>query len=153
VVRMESPCTFDASLLLDEVSAMVALYCGDGAQSSFRVTDVTSPRSAFAVARTAEGHAIGCGAVRRFSFEAAEFKRIYRRPEWPGAGAMILQFLERVAMTMGYRRAVLQTRAANRRAVAFYLRHGYEVIEPFGEYTALPDACCFSKALPVLQGR
>ncbi|NLP60273.1 GNAT family N-acetyltransferase [Paraburkholderia sacchari] len=104
-------------------------------------------RSAFAVARTIDGQAIGCGALRHYSFEIAEFKRIYRRPQWPGAGAVILHFLEDVAALMGYRRVILETRAANRRAVAFYQRHGFQTIEPFGEYIGADDAHCFGKAL------
>ncbi|MEX3951389.1 GNAT family N-acetyltransferase [Paraburkholderia sp. EG287B] len=150
IVRREDPRSLDASLLLDEVSAMVALYSGDGAQTRFRVEEATSPRGAFVVARTAKGEAMGCGAVRRFSFEVAELKRIYRRPEWPGAGSAILHYLERIAVTLGFRCVVLQTRAANRRSIAFYGRHGYRSIEPYGEYVRMGDARCFSKALPLV---
>ena len=148
VVRREDPGTPDAVVLLDEMSAMVALYCGDGGQRHFHPEDVRLARSAFVVARTMDGLAIGCGALRRFSFEVAEFKCIYRRPEWAGAGAAVLRHLERLAVAMGYRRVILQTREGNRRAIAFYLRHGYEPIPPYGEYTAVADARCFRKVLP-----
>lgn len=148
VVQCESPQTLDASVLLDELSAMIALYGADGGQSRFRVDDVSTPRSLFAVARTPHGQPIGCGALRRFSFETAEFKRIYRRPEWPGAGAAILLFLETAAMSMGYRRVLLQTRKSNRRALAFYLRHAYMPTDPYGEYAAIDDALCLTKVLP-----
>ena len=147
MVRREDPGTPDAAVLLDELSAMIALYCGDGAQRRFQPEDVRLARSAFVVARTMDGLAIGCGALRRFSFEVAEFKRIYRRPESAGAGAAVLRHLERLAVAMGYRRVILQTREANRRAIAFYLRHGYEPIAPYGEYTAMRDARCFGKVL------
>lgn len=148
VVQCESPITLDASVLLDEFSAMNALYGADGGQSRFCVDDVSTPRSAFAVARTVRGYPIGCGALRRFSFETAEFKRIYRRPEWSGAGAAILLFLETTAVSMGYRRVLLQTRKSNRRALAFYLRHGFMPTDPYGEYSAIEDALCLTKALP-----
>lgn len=147
VVRLEDPCTVDARILLDELSAMLALRCADSAQHRFRVEDVKRARSAFVVARTMDGGPIGCGALRRFSYEVAEFKRIYRRPEWPGVGSAILSFLENVAARMNYRRAVVQTRAQNSQAIAFYLRHGYAPIEPYGEYMGMPEARCFAKDL------
>lgn len=147
VVREENPCTLDARVMLDELSATLALYSADGAQSRFCVEDVQRSRSAFAVARAADGYAIGCGALRRYSFEIAEFKRIYRRPEWPGAGTAILRFLEGVAASMGYRRVILETCEANRRATAFYRRHGYETVEPFGEYLGMGGICCLGKVL------
>jgi ribosomal protein S18 acetylase RimI-like enzyme len=151
VVREENPCTLDARAMLDELSAMLALYSADGAQSRFSIEDVQRSRSAFAVARTIDGHAIGCGDLRRYSFEIEEFKRIYRRPQCPGTGAAILQFLEDVAVSMGYRRVILETRAANRRAVAFYQRHGYETIEPFGEYIGAAGVRCLGKTLAPAQ--
>ena len=147
VMREENPRTFDARAMLDELSATLALYTGDGAQSRFRIEDVQSSRSVFVVARTIDGHAIGCGALRRHSFGIAELKRIYRRPEWPGAGSAILRFLEGVAVSMGYRRVILETRQANSRAAAFYQRHGYETVEPFGEYISMEGVRCFGKAL------
>lgn len=147
VVRLEDPCTVDARILLDELSAMLALRCADSAQQRFRAEDVQCARSAFVVARTMDGNPIGCGALRRFSFEVAEFKRIYRRPEWPGVGAVILQFLENVAARMNYCRAVLQSHEQNRQAIDFYLRHGYEPVDPYGEYLGMPEARCFAKTL------
>jgi len=133
VVRREDPCTLDARMLLDELSALAALYGASTASSRFHDGDVQTARSAFVVARTTDGEAIGCGALSRYSFEVAEFTRIYRRPEWPGAGSGILRFLESQAAGMGYRRIVLETHEENRRALAFCLRHGYELVERTGD--------------------
>jgi len=147
VVRREDPCTLDARALLDELSALTALYGAPAASPRFHGKDVQTARSAFVVARTTDGDAIGCGALSRYSFEVAEFSRIYRRPEWPGAGSGILRFLESQAAGMGYRRIVLQTRQENRRAIAFYLRHGYEWIERPCEAGGTSDVRGFRKAL------
>lgn len=147
VVGCESPVSLDARVLLDELSATIALYSADSGQTRFCAEDVATPRSAFAVARTRLGEPVGCGALRRFSYGTAEFKRLYRRPEWPGAGTSILLFLETTAVALGYRHVVLQTRNTNRRAVAFYFRHGYTPTDPYGEYVAMADALCLAKAL------
>jgi GNAT superfamily N-acetyltransferase len=150
VVRRENPCTLDARILIDELAATRALYGARNTQSSFGADELCSVRSAFVMARTMDGLAIGCGALCRFSFEVAECRWIYRRPEWLGAGAVILLFLESVAAASGYRRIVLQARAANRCAIAFYRRHGYEPVEPFADSGSLSDVKSFAKALPLV---
>ncbi|SDE32629.1 hypothetical protein SAMN05421548_14217 [Paraburkholderia lycopersici] len=153
VVRRENACTLDARVLLDEMSATLALYCAPTPSSLFDAEDLCTVRSAFVVARTTDGFAIGCGALCRFSFEVAEFRCLYRRPEWPGTGAAILQFLEAIAIGAGYRRAILQAREANRRAIAFCRRHGYERAEPFADCAGASDVRCFVKALPLVAGQ
>ncbi|MCP3728187.1 GNAT family N-acetyltransferase [Paraburkholderia sp. CNPSo 3272] len=150
VVRRENACTLDARILLDEMTATLALYRGATVQSQFYLGDLGSARSAFVMARTMDGLPIGCGALCRFSFEVAEFQCLYRRPEWPGTGTAILRFLETVAAGAGYRRVILQAREANRRAITFYQRHGYERAEPFADCAGLSDVRCFAKALPLV---
>lgn len=142
VVRREEPCTLEARALIDEMSAMLALYGAHAAQSSLYRDTLTMPRSAFVMARTVDGEAIGCGALRRFSFEVAELQNIYRRPEWSGAGGAIVQHLERLAVSMGYRRVIVRTQAANRRAIEFGLRHGYERVD-----SPAPGTAVFAKSL------
>ncbi|TAM07009.1 MAG: GNAT family N-acetyltransferase [Paraburkholderia sp.] len=152
-VRREDPRTPDATVLLEEFGAMIALYRADDRKARFAVEDLCTVRSAFVVARTIDGRAIGCGALRRYSFEVAEFVLIYRRPEWHGTGSVILRFLEDLAAAMDYRKALVQVHEANRHAIALCLRHGYEPRSPVGECVGLGDTLCFAKALPVAPNR
>ena len=147
VVHREDPRSQDAQTLMDELSATLALFSGDGGQARFCVEDAYSARGAFVVARTASGHAIGCGAIRRFGYSVAELKRLYSRPNTTGVGRAILHALEAEAVTAGYRTLLAETRAINRRAIAFYERNGFVRIERFGMYANQADAQCFAKPL------
>jgi GNAT superfamily N-acetyltransferase len=144
-VRREDPCTDDAQLLLDECTATLALFSGDGGQARFKLEEVCSARGAFVVARTNKGAPLGCGAFRRFDYGVAELMRIYCRPDSGDTGQAILNMLETEAVTAGYRTLIAQANELNRRAVAFYERHGFERIEPAGASMHRGDVLCFAR--------
>jgi GNAT superfamily N-acetyltransferase len=137
----------DARVLLDELSAALQAITGDSGRSGFVADDVRGPRSRFVVARDADGHAIGCGALRPLQDGVAELKRMYAKTDGRGTGAAVLAHLEAAARELGYRAVWLETRAVNTRAVAFYERHGYRRIENFGRYAGNAAALCFGKEL------
>jgi ribosomal protein S18 acetylase RimI-like enzyme len=137
----------DARVLLDELSAALQAITGDSGRSGFVADDVRGPRSRFVVARDADGHAIGCGALRPLQDGVAELKRMYAKTDGRGTGAAVLAHLEAAARELGYRAVWLETRAVNTRAVAFYERHGYRRIDNFGRYAGNAAALCFGKEL------
>lgn len=147
VIQREDLYSLDAQILMDELSAMLAILSGDGGQSRFSVDDVCSARGAFVIARSSHGAPLGCGALRRFDFGVAELKRVYARPNKSGVGRAILSALEREAVEAGYHTVVLETRGGNRRAIAFYERNGYLPTEVFASCSDLADVRCFSKTL------
>ncbi|WP_244818432.1 GNAT family N-acetyltransferase [Caballeronia sp. Lep1P3] len=149
LVRREDPWSLDARALLDELSAMLAIFSGDGGQSRFCLEDVCSARGGFLVARTAQGFALGCGAFRRFDYGVAEIKRLYSRPDTCGVGKAILTQLEADAAAVGYHTLLLETRVFNRRAIAFYQRNGFRPTGRYGIYANQPDASCFAKTIAV----
>jgi len=83
------------------MSALRALYSGDGGQSRFMPEDACSSRSAFVLARTKTRAPLGCGAFRRYNFGAAELQRIFCRVEGQGVGSAILRMLETEALATG----------------------------------------------------
>ncbi len=87
IIRAEDPGTPDAIALIDELSAALAAITGDSGRSSFDADDVRAARACFAVARNANGEAVGCGAFRPLADGVAEVKRMYARPGNPGTGA------------------------------------------------------------------
>jgi len=135
VVKLESPLSPDAKCLMDELSERLYTITGDSGRSHFSPFDVTGTGAAFAVARDKFGKVIGCGAILPMSGETAELKRMYAKR---GSGFMILIFLEREAKRLGYNRLILATRLVNERAVSFYQRYGYAIIENYGVYTGKP---------------
>jgi len=146
-VAAEDPAGADALALVAELSAtLAALTCATG-QASFDAADVLVPRACFAVARDADGRALGCGALRPLEGGVAEVKRMYARPGTRGVGSAVLAFLEREAAAWGYAALRLSTRRVNARAVAFYERHGYVPIDGYGRYAGSAVSVCFEKRI------
>jgi ribosomal protein S18 acetylase RimI-like enzyme len=139
----------DAVALMAELDATLQAITGDSARTRFSAGDARGDGGRFAMARDAQGRALGCGALRPMDAapEAAEIKRMYARPGSKGVGSAVLAWLEAEARSIGYRVLRLETRLVNTRAVQFYLAHGYRRIENFGRYAGNPAAACFEKTL------
>lgn len=146
-VTAESAVSADATALMRELSAALALITGDSGEASFDAAAMQDERARFAIARDRLGIAVGCGAIRPLRDGVAEIKRMLARPGCPGVGRTVLAFLEDEARALGYRELWLETRLINARAVHFYEKHGYRRRENFGEYIGNPAAVCFEKAL------
>ena len=146
-VAFEDPAGAEARALVAELSALLETLTGATGQASFDPDDVRPPRAGFALARDAQGHALGCGALRPMTGDCAELKRMFARPGTRGVGAALLRFLEAQAAGWGYTALRLSTRRVNRRAVAFYLRHGYRPIAGYGRYAGSPVSQCFEKRI------
>jgi len=146
-VGREDPAGADALALVAELSDALAAITGSSGRASFDVSDVLVPRACFAVARDPAGRALGCGALRPLEAGVAEVKRMYARPGTRGVGSAILGFLEGEAARWGYAALRLSTRRVNERAVAFYARHGYRVIDGYGRYAGSQLSVCFEKRL------
>lgn len=143
----EDPSSSDAAALMDELSGVLAAITGDSGRSSFDPEDVRSAKACFVIARTADGAAVGCGALRPFQEGVAEVKRMYARPGYRGVGSAVLAFLEEEAKRLGYHTLWLETRLVNRKAVLFYEHKGFHRIPNFGKYVGNEKAVCFEKRL------
>jgi GNAT superfamily N-acetyltransferase len=93
--------------------------------------------------------AVGCGAIREFSVEAMEVKRMYVLPEarQRGIASMILEALEQWASELGYAETVLETGRRLPEAVRLYEGKGYERIPNYGQYAGVTNSICFRKKL------
>jgi len=140
------PDSAEARALIGELDAALAAVCGDSGAGSFAATDVRGPGAVFLVAREAAGMALGCGALRPLAPGVAELKRMYARPG-SGAGPRLLAALEAQALAFGYRALWLSTRRINVKALAFYGRHGYLPIGPYGKYAGRAESVCLGKRL------
>ena len=137
----------DAVMLMDELSETLEKITGNSGRHSFNSKDVTTDRSVFAVAYDDNGNPLGCGAIRPYDDETAEVKRMYAKSKGKSVGTEILTYLEQQAKAMGYSRLCLETRVVNERAVSFYKKRGYKVIENYGKYKNHSEAICFEKQL------
>ena len=137
-------------LLADLTTEITALYTdlGYDGTGGFALADLDGPRSVLVVAY-ADGHPVGCGALRPYADDIAEVKRMYTVPGWRGRGvaAAILAELERHARTFGYPLVRLETGDRQPGAIRLYERSGYRHIPPFGPYVAWADSVCFEKPM------
>lgn len=104
----------------------------------------------FLVARTPDGQAVGCGALRQLDAGSAEIKRMFVLPETRGSGAAtaVPRALEAEARARGFGELKLETGTAQPEAMRFYEREGYGRIGNFGPYEGEPLSVCYAKSGP-----
>ena len=92
---------------------------------------------------------IGCGAMKDFTQNAMEVKRMYTLPESRGKGiaTLILGGLEKWAAELLYQKCVLETGKRQPDAIALYLKNGYKIIPNYGQYIGVENSVCFEKEL------
>lgn len=92
---------------------------------------------------------IGCGAIKAFSEEAMEVKRMYVSPDGrkKGIATRVLTELETWANELGYVRCVLETGKRQPEAIALYEKNGYQRTENYGQYVGVQNSVCFAKVL------
>lgn len=92
---------------------------------------------------------VGCGAIKEFSPETMEVKRMYVLPEErkKGIAAAILSELEKRARELSYQKCVLETGKRQPEAIALYTRQGYKRIENYGPYAGVENSVCFAKSI------
>lgn len=111
---------------------------------------VRRPSGVFVVAWI-DGDPLGCGALRALdgSTEVGEIKRMFTRPAGRrrGLSRRVLSRLEEVAVELGYQRLQLETGDPQHEAVALYTSHGWQRIEPYGNYKDSGVSVCFATDL------
>lgn len=102
-----------------------------------------------AVVAYSSGKPAGCGAIRAFSDEAMEVKRMYVVPSGRNTGiaSQVLAELERWAAELGYTTCILETGRRQPEAIALYRKHGYEPMPNYGQYAGVENSLCFRKQL------
>lgn len=146
-VEKSDPLSSESHRLIEMLSAELAAITGDNGKTNFTVEAMNNDKALWVLAKNAHGDAIGCGAIRPLTQNIAELKRMFSDRSVPGVGRSLLTFLETSAKQMGYRELKLETRYINRRAISFYERNGYILIENYGPYVGREEAICFSKVL------
>jgi GNAT superfamily N-acetyltransferase len=92
---------------------------------------------------------VGCGAIKEFSPEAAEVKRMYVLPAMRARGiaSIILKELENWALELHFKKCLLETGKKQPEAIQLYLKNRYRIIPNFGQYQGVENSICFEKKL------
>ena len=92
---------------------------------------------------------IGCGALRAFSKDVMEVKRMFVPLQKRGQGiaSTILKALEIWCKELGIKKCVLETGKNQPEAIALYKKNHYNIIPNFGKYEDVENSVCFEKEL------
>jgi GNAT superfamily N-acetyltransferase len=92
---------------------------------------------------------VGCGAIKEYSPDAMEVKRMYVLENRRGQGiaSSILKALEQWAIDLNYKCCVLETGKRQPEAIELYKKNGYKIIPNFGQYENVENSVCFEKIL------
>lgn len=93
--------------------------------------------------------AVGCGAMKEYTANTMEVKRMFVPPEKRGHGiaSLILKELEAWAKEMNYEKCILETGYAQPEAIRLYEKNLYKVIPNYGQYEGVELSVCFEKVL------
>lgn len=96
-----------------------------------------------------ETQAIGCGAIRAYSPDTIEVKRMFVLPECRGKGiaGAVLAELEAWAAELGFLRCILETGQMQPEAIRLYQKSGYALIPNYGQYAGVENSVCMEKML------
>ncbi|MCO4293698.1 GNAT family N-acetyltransferase [Solitalea sp. MAHUQ-68] len=130
--------------LLDEYLAFI-----DGDEHAFynQFNKVTMIKHAVVVYYDAEP--IGCGAIKAFSDDRMEVKRMYVKPEYRGKGiaSLVLKDLENWASELKFPGLVLETGKKQQEAIQLYLKNNYNLIPNYGQYIGIDNSVCMEKII------
>jgi putative acetyltransferase len=121
----------------------------DGADHSFYSQFNKIDKIKHAVIASENGNPVGCGAMKEFTPETMEIKRMYTLAEGRGKGiaTSVLTELEKWAAEMNYKKCVLETGRRQPEAIELYKKKGYNLIPNYGQYIGIENSVCFEKIL------
>lgn len=121
----------------------------DGAEHAFYAQFNKSDHIKHVVVAYQEDKALGCGAIKEWSPNTMEVKRMFTLPEARGKGfaGQVLAELEKWAHELQFRKCVLETGKRQTEALRLYEKHGYKQMENYGQYAGVENSVCFEKVL------
>ena len=123
------------------------LHIMDGAESSFFAQFNKLDKIHHVIVAYKRNTPVGCGAIREYSNEIMEIKRMFVRPEHRGQGVakQILAELELWAKELKYSSCVLETGKELTVAIEFYQKSGYIQIPNYEPYSNTSSSFCMKK--------
>ena len=137
----------DFKKLVTELDAELRIRDGD--ESDFYEQFNKSDSIKYAVVIYQTGIAVGCGALRPYTNDKIEVKRMYVPLEHrsKGLATLVLKELEKWAIELGYYHLILETGIRQPEAIRLYNKNGYHSIPNYGQYEGVSSSVCFEKHL------
>jgi putative acetyltransferase len=90
---------------------------------------------------------VGCGAIKEFTKDTVEVKRMYVPVDKRGLGiaTKVLKELENWAKKLGFKKCILETGKRQPDAIGLYTKNGYTLIPNYGQYEKMDNSVCYEK--------
>ena len=121
----------------------------DGTDHSFYAQFNTIDKIRYVIIAYENDKPTGCGALKEYSPNIMEIKRMYTSPDSRGKGiaGKVLGELEIWATELRCQRCILETGKKQPEAIALYQKNGYSIIPNYGQYQGIENSVCFEKEL------
>jgi putative acetyltransferase len=121
----------------------------DGEEHSFYAALNTTNSLTYVVVAYEKNEPIGCGALRNYSDDTMEVKRMFvpLHKRGQGIASTILKALEIWCKELDIKKCVLETGKNQPEAIALYKKNLYNIIPNFGKYEGVENSVCFEKEL------
>jgi putative acetyltransferase len=131
--------------LVRQLDADLALR--DGADHSFYAQFNKIDKIRYAVVAYKNSQPAGIGALREYTNDSIEVKRMYVQPEYRGEGiaTAVLSALELWARELGFDICILETGKKQPEAISLYQRSGYSIMPNYGQYENVANSVCMRK--------
>ncbi|RTY95306.1 GNAT family N-acetyltransferase [Flavobacterium sp. GT3R68] len=127
----------------------VDLKIRDGDAHDFYAQFNTIDTIKYAVVAYDQNEAVGCGAIRQFSDDTMEVKRMFvvRAQRGKGIESIILKELENWTTELHFHTCILETGHNQPEAIELYRKNNYAIIPNYGNYAEVENSVCFRKEL------
>ncbi len=121
----------------------------DGSDHSFYAQFNKIDKIRHAIVAYEDNQPIGCGAIKEYSPNIMEVKRMYTSPTSRGKGiaSMVLAELEKWAGELFYKKCILETGKKQPEAISLYQKAGYLIIKNYGQYENVENSVCMEKPI------
>ena len=125
------------------------LVIRDGHEHSFYAQFNKIDKIKFVVVAYENDQPVGCGAMKEYSPNTMEIKRMYTSPASRGKGiaTKVLTELEIWAAERSFEKCLLETGLKQPEAIGLYKKNGYRLIPNYGQYAGMENSVCFEKEI------
>ena len=125
------------------------LQTRDGDEHSFYAQFNKLDKINHAVVAYKEGSPAGSGALRAFTTDSAEIKRMFVLSGYRGQGIakIVLAELEAWAKELNFTTCILETGKKQPEAVNLYQKAGYVLFPNYGQYKNIENSICMKKVI------
>ena len=133
--------------LVIELDADLAIR--DGNEHSFYAQFNKIENIKYVVVAYENDQPLGCGAIKEYSTNSMEVKRMYTSPAGrrKGIATKVLTALETWAAELSFGKCILETGKKQPEAIGLYKKNGYQFIPNYGQYAGIENSVCFEKQI------